>query len=237
MKAAIHCRAGIGWQAPFAKKMQNGLKAIGIDACIIDNNSRIADIAILLGTTAWHDIEADGGEFLLVDRASFGDPEYVSLVWNGHGRRGNHKVPEFYDDARWNAMGFELQEWQPQLYYVLCGQHEPYSPRYATMKDWYDDVTKLVELDFYRPHPAIGDNPLGLPIKKDFKGARAVTLNSSVAFEFLLRGQMIEAWDEGSMAYEFNKHMDREQLFIWVAWTQWHHDEIAAGEPIRHLFE
>ena len=58
-------------------------------------------------------IEADG-PFLLVDRCSFGDPSrWVSLVLGGHGRRGDHRVPEVRDGSRWERHAVGVLPWRP----------------------------------------------------------------------------------------------------------------------------
>lgn len=226
MGVLIHA-GQIPWHMPFAQKMQAGLKRIGIDAGITSNRERVSDVAILLGTTLWRQVEATG-RYLLVDRCSFGDTnQWVSLVWDGHGRRGNHRVPEDLG-SRWESLGFELRGWQDGSRVVLCGQTEPYSPHWERIEDWY----ATVDATHFRPHPA-GSNPTGLPVTRSWDDCGlAVTLNSSVGVDALFNGVRCRADDEGSMAWGVD---DREAWVRWLAWTQWHHDEVAAGIP--HLFE
>ena len=226
---AIHCNPKVEWQAKRADCFADGLTALGIDNYCTSSRSRVEDIAILFGTTFWRDIEADG-EYLLVDRASIGDPEYVQLVWNGHGRRGDHMVPDGINATRWKALCVELE--QPLPYYqdiVLCGQTETYSPKFAQIEDWYATVKDATH---FRPHPA-GNNPTGLPVKKDWCASFHV-LNSSVGIEAVIRGCHVVIHDEGCMAFGIT---DREQWATWLAWTQWRWNEIRAGAPIKHLFE
>ena len=237
----IHAEPGIEWQGKFAPKMQAGLKALGIDAPISNVRRRMSDVSILLGTTLWRGIEADG-RFLLVDRASFGDPDFVQLVWDGHGRRGDHRVPENTGD-RWDRLSkdFPIRPWDfTGNRTVLCGQTETYSPHYATPEEWY----KTVKATHFRKHPA-GSNPTGLPRASDWTDCTlAVTLNSSVAVDAVMNGIPAVTMDAGAMAWPVASHYaniaavtDRGPWLEWLAWTQWHHDEIRDGEPIRHLFE
>ena len=233
MGVLIHAQPAIAWHGPFAQKMQAGLRAIGVTAGVTSSRARESDTAILLGTTMWRSIEATG-DYLLVDRCSFGDTrQWVSLVWNGHGRRGNHCVP---DDrgTRWDRIGVPVQPWRTGSRVVLCGQTETYSPDWPSLTDWY----RTVRATHFRPHPA-GDNPTGLPTVRDFDDCcLAVTLNSSVGVDAALDGVKVLAMDEGSMALDISAQQgDRTGWLRWLAWTQWHHDEIAAGEPIKHLFE
>ena len=230
MGLAVHYNPAVPWQAKRIGDFSQGLKAIGIEHEITQIRTRIADVSILFGTTFWRAIEKDEGDWLLVDRASIGDPDYVQLVWNGHGRRGDHRIPPWADEGRWEALGVEL--WPPLMGYqhvVLCGQTETYSPNWRRLEDWYATVT---EATHFRPHPA-GTNPTGLPEKRDWTDAKFHVLNSSIGVDAVIRGRPVEIHDEGCMAYGIE---DREEWAHWLAWTQFSWKEIAEGRPIGHLF-
>lgn len=237
----IHADSAIGWHNPFAQKMRDGLRAIGIAAGISCSRSRESDVAILLGTTLWRHIETTGN-YLLVDRCSFNHTdEWVSLVWNGHGRRGEHLVPEHRGD-RWQRIGCEVKPWSSGSRTVLCGQTETYSPSYKDLTSWYDQT--VTGASHFRKHPA-GDNPTGLPTIRDWDDVGlAVTLNSSVAIDAVMAGIPTVTMDGAAMAWDVTSHRcyeaikpDRRAWLEWLAWTQWHHDEIRRGKPIKHLFE
>jgi len=236
VKVTIHCEPQIPWHWPFARKMMQGLDAIGIPSRIVGCRERQSDVAILLGTSCWRAIEATGA-YLLVDRASFRDPEFVSLVWNGHGRRGDHKVPRRPSVDRWKLHGVELKPWRTGRRTVLCGQTESYSPRWKSMLEWYQSAGNVCT--HFRPHPAQPVNPTLLPEWRSFEDvARIVTLNSSVAVDAIINGIPTVVEDEGGMAWPgFTTGDDRIPWLRWLAWTQFSHEEIAAGETIRHLFE
>lgn len=226
----VHFEPGVAWQAARVHDFSAGLRALGVEHGITSSRTRINDApAILFGTTFWKQIEQAPGDWLLIDRASIGDPDYVSLVWNGHGRRGDHRVPENIDEGRWEALGVEL--W-PQVLdgeaVVLCGQTESYTPDWPNIEDWYATVPAT----HFRPHPA-GSNPTGLPIHRDWFNAQFHVLNSSVGVEAVIRGRIVTVHDEGCMAYGVQ---DRETWAHWLAWTQWSWDEIRRGAQIEHLF-
>lgn len=236
----IHSEPGIPWHASFASKMRRGLKRIGIDSKVTTSRGRESDVAILLGTTLWRNVEATG-KYLLVDRASFGDPEFVQLVWDGHGRRGNHNVPLPIDSARWKAMGCRVSPWREGGHrVVLCGQVETWSPKYVSPESWYSTVNAT----HFRSHPS-GTNPTGLPRAATWDDCEvAITLNSSVGVDAVLNGIATVTMDEAAMSWDVTGHIptdrhmpDRRPWLEWLAWTQWHHDEIEQGEPIKHLFE
>ncbi len=239
-RLTIHCEPRIAWHSRFAETLRTGLKVLGVEANISPSRQRESDAAVLLGTTLWRDIELDG-EFLLVDRASYGDPDYVQLVWNGHGRRGDHCVPKNVGE-RWRKMTPQTQPWRRSgEKVVLCGQTEPYSPRYWRIEDWYSSVPNATH---FRSHPR-GGNPTGLPTCRTWLGVkRVITLNSSVAVDAVLQGVPTVTMDRGAMSWDVTSHDPNETYtpqrtpwLRWLVWTQWNYDEIAAGAPIRHLFE
>lgn len=241
---AVHCNPSVDWQRKRAPQMLAGLKALGLEAHVTTNRQRESDVAVILGTTFFRAVFgcAPDGDTLLVDRASVGDPDYVQLVWNGYGRRGDHKVPKKRHD-RWKNLDVVVHPWQGfGDKVVLCGQTETYSPHYADLAQWYKLIAPSAT--HFRHHPA-GGNPTGLPVHQDWSGvSRVITLNSSVGVESVLNGIPTVTMDEGAMAWHVTSHHPQEiytperlEWCQWLAWTQWHWKEIEAGTPIRHLFE
>ena len=100
-RAVIHAEPRIAWQAAFAPLVAQGLRTIGVPYAVTRSQEPQGDgLPILLGTTCWRAIEA-AGPFLLLDRCSFGSPsEWMSIVLGGHGRRGDHRVPEVREIGR-----------------------------------------------------------------------------------------------------------------------------------------
>lgn len=240
MKFSIHCEPKISWQPKRAGYFAEGLKKLGIPYVVTDRRQRIDGYTpLLLGTSCWRILEVK--PYLLVDRCSFGDTEkFVSLVWNGHGRRGDHRTPGQVDASRWEAMGVELRPWRKHyLRVVLCGQTETYSPHYAALSQWYEQV----EATHFRPHPADPySNGRNLPILTNFDNAAAVTLNSSIGVQCVLDGVPTVTMDEGSMAWDVTGHsledIRRPDRLPWchrLAWTQWSDDEIKEGTPWASL--
>lgn len=239
MEVTIHATPNISWQRERAPLIQRGLKALGIEAEITDEVYRFDGLAILLGTTRWRALET--GNYLLVDRCSFGDTtQQVSLVRNGHGRRGDHRVPHNPPPYRWEKHGVKVEPWRTGRRVVLCGQHESYSPTYPRLSDWYRAVKP--HATHFREHPA-SDNPTGLPATREWSQVgRAITLNSSVGVSSVLAGVPTVTMDEGSMAWEVTSHVphetytpDRTEWLFWLAWTQFTWVEIAEGKPWAHL--
>lgn len=239
--AVIHCNPGVPWQVRRGNYFAEGLRAAGIKVEFTADRFRHDEgFPILLGTTFWKDVERDGREFLLVDRCSFGDTDnFVSLVWNGHGRRGDHKTPSTVDASRWEAMGMELRPWcQGGSRVVLCGQVETYSPHWPSVDAWYSDVRAT----HFRKHPA-SVNTTKLPDAADFTDTKAaVTLNSSVGCWCVINGIPTITMDQGAMAWDVTGHSlddirtpEREPWAHRLAWTQWSDDEIRKGTPWASL--
>ena len=241
MEVTVHASPTIGWHKAFAEKMTAGLRRLGVTHRVTDSRLRYSDgLAILLGTSAFRAVEATG-PYLLVDRCSLGDTNrWVTLVRDGHGRRGDHRVPHGTPAYRWERMDdlVRLQPWRDGKRRVLCGQTESYSQTYPSLADWY----RVANATHFRRHPA-GDNPTGLPEVKTWNDVGlAITLNSSVAVDAVLAGVPTVTMDEGAMAWDVTSHSPDERIkpprlpwLHYLAWTQWSHDEIAEGTPWEHL--
>jgi hypothetical protein len=239
--AVIHCEPGVPWQPKRAAFIAEGLHRVGIKTRITDSRARLDEgFPILLGTTFWRGIERDGEEFLLVDRCSFGDTErFVSLVWNGHGRRGDHRVPEHFDGSRWRKYGMPLKPWRLEgSRIVLCGQTETYSPHHKSLESWYSSVPA----SHFRPHPA-GSMYSDLRLARDWDDCiLAVTLNSSIAVQSVMDGIPTVTMDEASMAWNVTSHhwskIEMPDRYSWaerLAWCQWTDEELREGVPWEYL--
>lgn len=240
MLAVIHVEPAIEWQARRLPKMVAGLEALGVPYRITSERTRQEGLPILFGTTRWRAVEATG-PYLLVDRCSFGDTDqWVSLVRDAHGRRGDHRVPAGAPAARWERIGVPLAPWGNGSRTVLCGQTETYSPHWPRLDDWYASVRAT----HFRRHPA-GDNPTGLPETRSWNDCGlAVTLNSSIGVEAVLAGVPTVTMDQGAMAWDVTGHQPteivkppRSEWLHWLAWTQWHWNEIEEGTPWAHLLD
>lgn len=250
-QVVIHARAEIPWHGRFVAAAAEGLRTLGVPFAVTDSPARCdIGLPLLLGTTYWRAIEAEG-PYLLVDRCSFGDPgRFVSLVRDGHGRRGDHRVPLHLDGSRWKRHGVPVLPWQARgERVILCGQTETYAPRYRRVADWYDLVAG--GCSHFRRHPASRPNPAIdgaagrlLETTSWESAGRAVTLNSSVAVEAVLLGIPTVTMDEAAMAWDVTAHAahetvtpDRAAWLHWLAWTQWSYDELKEGRPWPRLLD
>ena len=82
----IHYNPSIDWHSRRLHQMAQGLATIGLDVVTTTSRVRISeDPAVLFGTSNFQNIEKAPGDWLLVDRAFWGDPDNVRLGWNGRG--------------------------------------------------------------------------------------------------------------------------------------------------------
>ena len=218
MNIVIHHNPAIPWQRARVGQMKAGLETLGFFVRVTQSRTRINDApAVLFGTSAFQAVESAPGNWLLVDRACWGDPDYVRLGWNGRDLRADYRI---VDDSgeRWEQIQPKFDVGPEGSRVVLCGDYD------AIPDDAGDEATH------FRPHPAPGAAMRhDLPVVHDFEDAAlAIVGRSSVAFEAIQQGVMLRVTDPQSMA-----NLPHSTL----AHTQWHWNEIEAGEPIRHLFE
>lgn len=210
MKVTIYCNRAIPWHNKRLAQFEAGLKQIGFFVSVTNSSVRINDNpAVLFGTSGFKQVEAVPGDWLLVDRAFWGDPDCVRLGWNGRGMAGDYKT-----DLAPSLRPFpKARKRKPGEKIILCGDYDS-APQ-------YDGATH------FKPHPQ-GINPTDLPTVDSFDDCKlAVVGESSVGVELRLKGIPVEFTDPDCMS---------AQPLDWLALTQWGWDEIEQGEPIRHLF-
>ena|GEM_PF-3266252 len=205
----VHFEPGVDWQRLRVVQMQRGLERLGFEVTLTQSRKRLnANPAVLFGTTFWKDVES--GDWLLVDRACWGDPEYVRLGWNGHGTDADYRWPKNLT-PRWIPT---REQQAPGQKVIVCGDYGSCPP--------HEGATH------FKPHPADPTNYPGLPIVDSFEDCKyAICGRSTVAVHLKLLGIWVHLTDHRNMA-----HMALDQ----IAWTQWSWDEIEQGET-GHLFE
>lgn len=232
MKITIHYKPSIAWQEKRVGQFKAGLQAMGFDPILTNAPNRITDHpAILFGTTHFTQVEDAPGDWMLVDRASFLDPDYVQLGWNGRGGKGEYMTPFRPDLTRWESFGIEAEELRAGGgSIVLCGE----GVETQEVLEWYQVAAARYEPTHFRPHPACRSEFRGLPAVNSFRGASlAVTYRSSVAIEAMLAGVYTVVENPEAMSYGYSHN--RADLFSYLAWTQWSWSEIQRGE-VGHLF-
>ncbi len=151
---------------------------------------------------------------------------------------------------RWARLGVALAPWRRDGAHILvCAARGMGSAEMREPRGWADDVCRRLQAVTRRPvrlrrHPGKGYS--ARPLEEDLAGAWAVVVwASNCATHALVTGipvfyeapHIVTAgaaqWDIGRI--DAPAYSDRLPVFQDLAWAQWHIDEIANGEPFRHL--
>ena len=170
---------------------------------------------------------------------------------NGSGRWPGAGVgaPADYG-ARWRGLGLELKPWRAAGEHVLVCPNRSFGTKVMAMPQGWDQAA-IKALRKYtkrpirlRPHPnGNAENP---PLLADLERCWAVVVwASSAGVKALLAGVPVIAlaphWICKAAAsadvstIESPAMPAREPVFERLAWAQWTVEEIARGEPFRHL--
>ena len=173
--------------------------------------------------------------------------------------RGYHNdstVVRMGQGDRWSVLGVPVQPWRTAGEHVLVCENRPFgAPGRAMPAGWAQDVAgrlrKLTKREVrIRPHP--GNNPPAKPLADDLAGAWACVIwSSSAGVHALVAGVPVicEApfWICKETAFTFfhedylgrvnlsQMDVNRTIALQRLAWAQWSVEEIASGEPFRHL--
>lgn len=178
--------------------------------------------------------EKRGLPVLVVENATWGN-EFAGGRWyhigtNWHNTAGRFPVggPE-----RWDSLGVTLAPWRDGGETVILPQRgigsglvkmPPSFPRQA-VKNHRGRI---------RPHPGKGGS--GVPLEQDLADCgRVVTWGSGAAIKALMMGIPVTSYMPDWIGEQDNTDAGRLEMFQRLAWAQWRHSEIAAGEPFRWL--
>lgn len=198
--------------------------------------------------------EADGGAVLVAEngyvKGRHDGGTYYALAVHGHNGAGRWHIggPE-----RWQALGVEVKPWRCRDDgHILVAPNRPFGMRGFAMPAGWGERTadelrrgtrRQVRL---RTHP--GNGRPAVPLADDLRGAHCVVIwSSSVGVRALIDGVPVicaaPAWickgaamAPGQDLFRFAM-MDeaRARALHGLAWAQWSVEEIASGEPFRHL--
>ena len=165
------------------------------------------------------------------------DKTYYALSLHGHNGSGYFPVgPE----DRFSLLGIPMKDWRSDNapgYDLVLGQRSIGSRMMASPPQWAEKRTAELRRKGFdakmRPHP--GNWAPKVPLLSDLANARAVhTWASSAAVWAIVEGIPVyhsaPHWI-GAGAGSLTQH----EVLNRVAWGQWHHEEIATGEPLARL--
>lgn len=240
---------------------ESGLKACGFKIVQRLDDPRPGDCLLTWNLTgldrlAWL-FKQRGAKVIVAENAYLtpeGVPQMYALSEGGHNGAG--KIPFQPDDgSRWRALGVTLKPWRTDGKHILvCGQRGIGSQEMASPHGWHQRFAEKLQRVTSRPvrvraHPGHGGR--GRPLADDLNGAWAVVVwNSSVGVHALAAGIPVfyaaPHWICARAAVPLAKadierpnlsYLDREEAMVRMAWGQYHHQEIATGDPIRRVLE
>lgn len=210
------------------------------------------------GTHAADQVERAGGHVVVAENGYLGRDEagrqLYALALGQHGGAG--RWPDG-DSSRWERLGIVLAPWRAAGEHVLVlGQRGIGHKAVAMPADWDRALHARLAREVrrpvrFRPHPAaLASKTEYRPLEEDLRGCHAVvTWSSGAALKALVAGIPVfhgmPRWIGAAAArpvaativadLEAPALGDRLPMLQRLAWAQWTIDEIAAGEPFRHL--
>ena len=182
--------------------------------------------------------EQRGGTVIVAENGYLQKVDKTYYALSAHGHNGAGYFPVGTED-RFTKLGFELKPMNPapEGHWLVCGQRGIGSPEMSSPPHWAEKVAeqlkrmgKTVRL---RAHP--GNFPAKAPLLDDLRGAHECVIWSS--------GAGVRALVEGIPVQHRAPHWicegpgTREEKLHRMAHGQWHHEEIATGEPLARILE
>jgi hypothetical protein len=259
----IYAKPSIRWHVLYANALRAGFAARGFTRVEVRSSplkaARYPEAGVLpvvLGPNNWHAVQAacrdSGGAYLMLNRAFWGDPDYVTIGWNGFNGHADYLL-DYADLDRYAATGGP--EIRPARAFdvdgeaLILGQYNLHSHDFTSLAAWQHDTAAALR-DHYprltvrvRSHPAVAHPARTL--RADLRGCTlACTLNSTAVVESIAEGVPVLAADVGSVAYGWapkspllagSPTKDRLTLLRTLAWAQWSLVEIREGLFLDHL--
>lgn len=152
---------------------------------------------------------------------------------------------------RFPTLGFEVKPWRhrPGGPVLVCAQRGIGRHGFASPPQWAEKHAQALRKAGFdatvRPHP--GNSPPKVPLVNDLAGCQHCAVWSSNAGVLAL----VEGWPvsyaaphwicrEGATTGIWNLgfgDVSRARALEKMAWSQWHHEELATGEPLVRLLE
>lgn len=248
LNIVIHLKKSIGWHIRYLEFFKCGFERHGIKITTSQFDNRIdnCDIAILFGPNHWKNIEAVNKPYILVNKNFFGDiDDDVTISWDGFNGLGTFCVDEV-DPKRLRKFidpDKEIKEWKTDgKDILLCGQHNlGRCTNYRNLEQWYNEFEGKIKNLKFRPHPTKGK---AIALEQQLNTTKyAITLNSTIAVEILMKGVPVIATHEGNPVYSICGHTinelkypDRLSFFQYLAHCQWNYREIIDGTFWEHIY-
>lgn len=196
--------------------------------------------------------EQQGGTVLVTENGYLQREKYTHYALSVHGHNGSGWFPIGAED-RFAKLGFEVKPYRDEPGHALiCGQRGLGSSVMASPSQWGEKAQiQLTEAGVkckLRQHPGTFKNRPDL--MSDLKGARSCVIWSSGAgVRAMVEGIPVfydaPHWICSDAAWRFvvgliknpprNEDADRQKALHKMSHGQWHHEELATGEPLARI--
>jgi hypothetical protein len=264
MKFTIHAN-NVEWQREYLPRFTEGLVAHGHRVHHTQNDEADTDaINIIFANNSWRLTHQQcinkNIPLITVGRCFFGSRfDMVAIGWDGFNGAADFCLDKEMPADRWEKHGFDLATpatYDPDGPVLVCGEYRPMGQWYTTLRE-----VLMGEDVIFRSHPFVKQSIKGWKdapfagqddIASLFPTVRAVITYDSIAgCDAVLAGVPTVAWADTSMAHDVAFHsyaalaqwegfgdkppFDVERWAHGLAYCQWSHDEISAGEFWDHL--
>ena len=186
---------------------------------------------------AW---ERNGGSVIVMENGYLQKVDKTYYAISAHGHNGSGWFPIGNED-RFSKLGFELKPWrETEGYRLICGQRSIGSASMASPPMWGEKLAERFKSmgvpHRFRKHP--GNFASKTPLVDDLKGASVCTIwSSSAGVRALVEGVQVHHSAPNWVCAAGNGPVARTQALHRMAHAQWHHEEIATGEPFARILE
>jgi hypothetical protein len=220
-----------------------GLKKVGFHLTEIPRPADASDWLVLWNRQGAGELEADlwekqGGTVIVCENGYLQKLDKTYYAISVHGHNGSGWFPVDDSEERFEKLGFELMSWSGDGDYdLICGQRGIGSRTMKSPPQWAEKRAKELQArgkaTKLRQHP--GNFVPKVPLTRDLEGAAACHVWSSAAG--------VRALVEGVPVYHSAPHwicagagpVSRGMILNRMAHGQWHHEEIATGEPFARI--
>lgn len=178
--------------------------------------------------------ERQGGTVLVVENGYLQKVDKTYYAISVHGHNGSGWFPVGTED-RFSKLGFELKDWREEGYHLVCGQRGIGSSLMASPSLWAERTARKLDAQGLktklRLHP--GNFAPKVPLINDLSGATMCHIWSSASgVRALVEGVRVKHY---APFWVCGRPANRVEQLHRMAHGQWHHEEIATGEPLARI--
>lgn len=222
--------------------VENGLKRLGYKIVLVQQPEGKESLLVLWNKkkgpeeTMADNWERQGGTVIVMENGYLQQADKSHYALSTHGHNGSGWFPIGAED-RFTKLGFPVKPWRSDNhpgYWLVCAQRGIGSKLMASPRWWDANMVRKLESQGrkvkLRPHP--GNSAPKVPLVDDLKGAAQCVIWSS--------GSGVRALVEGVPVIWAAPHwicsdQNREKALHTMSHGQWHHEEIATGEPFARM--